>query len=166
MIENNDFVSSGAAILIAGDANGWYESGAVRDVLIRGNRFHPSCLTSWYQFGEGIVSIYPIIPEVDRDVPFHRNITIEKNVFDVFDYSVLYALSVDGLRFSNNTIKHNTTYKPWQGRKAMLTFEGCKAVQIEGNEISNDVLGRNIDILGMDAGEVTIGKEQNIRLDK
>lgn len=30
LIENNVFESSGSAILIAGDANGWYESGAVR----------------------------------------------------------------------------------------------------------------------------------------
>jgi len=41
----------------------------VRDVLIRGNRFHPSCLTSWYQFGEGIISIDPIIPFYLRPPP-------------------------------------------------------------------------------------------------
>ena len=162
MIENKDFVSSGAAILIAGDANGWYESGGVRDVLIRGNRFHPSCMTSWYQFGEGVISIYPIIPEFDSARAFHRNIRIEGNSFDVFDYSVLYALSVDGLSFNNNTIKHNTEYKPWQRRKAMLTFEGCMNVQVKGNNIADDVLGKNISIVKMDADEVTVGKGQNI----
>jgi len=77
VIENNDFVSSGEAILIAGDANGWYESGAVSDVLICGNRFHPSCLTSWYEYGEGIISICPIIPKLDPEKPYHRNIRIE-----------------------------------------------------------------------------------------
>ena len=35
VIENNVFESSGSAILIAGDANYWYESGAVKDVLIK-----------------------------------------------------------------------------------------------------------------------------------
>ena len=162
VIENNEFISSGAAILIAGDANGWYESGAVRDVLIRGNRFHPSCLTSWYQFGEGVISIYPIIPEFDSDRPFHRNIRIEGNSFDMFDYSVLYALSVTGLRFNNNTIKHNMEYQPWQGRKAMLTFEGCKDVEVKGNKIADDVLGRNIRTVKMNADEVTVGAGQNI----
>jgi hypothetical protein len=34
VIENNVFESSGSAILIPGDANGWYESGAVKDVTI------------------------------------------------------------------------------------------------------------------------------------
>jgi len=162
VVENNDFVSSGAAILIAGDANGWYESGAVKDVLIRGNRFHPSCLTSWYQFGEGVVSIYPIIPKWDPEKPFHRNIRIEDNAFDVFDYSVLYALSVDGLSFKGNTIKHNSLYKPWQGRKAMLTFEGCRNVSINGNSIADDALGKNIITLRMKPSDVTVAEGQGI----
>jgi len=162
LIENNDFISSGAAILIAGDANGWYESGAVRDVLIRGNRFHPSCLTSWYQFGEGIISIDPIIPGLDPEKPFHRNIRIEGNQFEVFDYSVLYARSVDGLSFTDNTIKHNTQYKPWQGRKAMLTFEGCKNVNVSGNHIADDVLGKNISTVKMKPAEVTVAPGQGM----
>ena len=162
VIENNDFISSGAAILIAGDANGWYESGAVKDVVIRGNRFHPSCLTSWYQFGQGVISIYPIIPAFDPETPFHRNIRIEGNRFDVFDYSVLYALSVDGLTFNGNTIEHNTKYEPWQGRKAMLTFEGCKNVEVKNNKIADDVLGKNISIVKMDAAEVMVGNGQGI----
>jgi hypothetical protein len=37
VIENNIFESSGSAILIAGDANNWFESGAVTDVLIKNN---------------------------------------------------------------------------------------------------------------------------------
>jgi hypothetical protein len=164
VIENNDFVSSGAAILIAGDANGWFESGAVRDVLIRGNRFHPSCLTSWYQFGEGIISILPIIPKVDPERPFHRNIRIEGNEFDVFDYSVLYALSVDGLRFTGNTIRHNTMYKPWQGRKAMLTFEACKDVKVSGNKVAEDALGKNVATKRMGPAEVIVAPGQGIRI--
>ena len=162
VVENNDFVSSGAAILIAGDANEWYESGGVKDVLIKGNRFHPSCLTSWYQFGEGIISILPIIPKLDPELPFHRNIRIEGNRFDVFDYSVLYALSVDGLSFKDNIIQHNTQYHPWQGRKAMLTFEGCKNVAVSGNKIADDVLGKNIRTVKMNPAEVAVAPEQGI----
>jgi hypothetical protein len=163
VIENNDFVSSGAAILIAGDANGWYESGAVQDVLIRGNRFHPSCLTSWYQFGEGIISILPIIPQPDPEKPFHRNIRIEGNQFDMFDYSVLYALSVEGLAFKDNTIKHNTQYRPWQGRKAMLTFEACKRVEVSGNKLADDVLGKNIALLKTKLSDLTLAPGQGIK---
>ncbi|MCX6996708.1 MAG: alpha-1,3-galactosidase B [Kiritimatiellaeota bacterium] len=164
VIENNDFISSGAAILIAGDANEWYESGAVRDVLIRGNRFHPSCLTSWYQFGEGIISILPIISTLDPEHPFHRNIRIEGNQFDVFDCSVVYALSVDGLSFKDNTIQHHTQYQPWQGRQAMLTFEGCKHVVVAGNRIAADALGKNISIVKMNPAEVTVAPGQGVRV--
>ncbi|HEY0868533.1 MAG TPA: hypothetical protein VGE01_14205, partial [Fimbriimonas sp.] len=53
LIEDNHFRSSGSAILIAGDANQWYESGAVKDVTIRRNRFD-NCLTSTYQFCEAV----------------------------------------------------------------------------------------------------------------
>ena len=87
LIERNRFDSSGSAILIAGDANYWYESGAVRDVTIRGNVFGPACLGSPYQFGEGIISILPEIPRPDPAFPFHRNIRIEDNEFHPFRLS-------------------------------------------------------------------------------
>jgi len=37
VIEQNYFKMSGSPILIAGDANYWWESGAVKDVLIQNN---------------------------------------------------------------------------------------------------------------------------------
>ena len=57
IINQNEFESSGSAILIAGDANGWYESGAVNDVSISNNIFKDACMTSVYQFCEGIISV-------------------------------------------------------------------------------------------------------------
>src|ERR1035438_7991516 len=45
LIENNTFVIHGSAILIPGDANGWFESGAVSDVTIRSNVFD-NCLVA------------------------------------------------------------------------------------------------------------------------
>lgn len=68
MIENNVFESSGSAILIAGDANYWYESGAVKDVLIKGNDFRYPCMSSMYQFCEAIISIEPEIPSPIRSI--------------------------------------------------------------------------------------------------
>ena len=70
IIEGNTFESSGAAILIAGDANNWYESGAVKDVLIQKNVFNDACMTSMYEFCEGIISIFPTIPKADASKPF------------------------------------------------------------------------------------------------
>ncbi|MCF7975096.1 MAG: hypothetical protein K9N55_14885 [Phycisphaerae bacterium] len=65
--------------------------------------------------------------------------------------------------YESNTIKHNTKYTPWQGRTAMLTFEGCKHVEIQGNDVANDVLGRNISLVKMDAQEVTVEDGQNVQ---
>ena len=63
IVENNLFDhTSGTAILLCGDCNGWYETGACRDVIIRNNRFVNS-LTNMFQFTEAVISIYPEIPE-------------------------------------------------------------------------------------------------------
>lgn len=154
VIDKNEFQSSGSAILIAGDANGWYESGAINDVTITNNIFWDACMTSMYQFCEGIISIYPIIPKVDPQKPYHRNITIANNTFHAFDYPVLYALSVDGIRFTKNRIVRSHEFEPFHVRKHCLTFEACKNAEVSGNFFEGDVLSKDIKIENMDAKEI------------
>jgi len=163
VIEDNVFESSGSAILISGDANGWYESGAVRDVLIRGNTFKAPCLTNRYQFCEGVISILPIIPKPEAaPKPFHRNVRIENNVFHAFDYPVLYAKSVGGLAFTGNKIIRSRQYEPYHHRKHMLSFEYCRGITVSGNRLEGDVLGRDVDIQRMPNSEVTVEPGQGI----
>jgi hypothetical protein len=145
VIENNVFESSGSAILISGDANGWFESGAVTDVLIRNNTFSDLCNTSPYQFCEAVISIYPIIPTLDNATPaFHRNIRIINNRFHPFDYPVLFARSVDGLIFEGNALTRSFNFEPYHERRFTFTFEYCKNIKIRGNQLSEDLLGKNI----------------------
>ena len=160
LIERNRFDSSGSAILIAGDANYWYESGAVRDVTIRGNVFGPACLSSPYQFGEGIVSILPEIPDPDPAFPFHRNVRIEDNEFHPSDTPVLYAKSVDGLSFSGNRLVRSHHHQPVHARRATLTFEACRRVRVDSNRFEGDVLGRNIVLKDTAASELVVGPGQ------
>jgi hypothetical protein len=163
LIENNTFESSGSAILIAGDANNWFESGAVHDVLIRKNKFLAPCLTSMYQFCEAIISIYPEIPKLDASTkPFHRNIRIEENEFHPYDYPVLYAKSVDGLKFNNNTLIKSDTFKPFHPRKSTFSFEACKNIAIKSNKFSGGILGKNISFEKMEKKEITIDAEQGL----
>lgn len=144
-IKNNTFESSGSAILIAGDANGWFESGAVTDVLIANNNFTELCNTSSYQFCEGIISIYPIIPKLDEETPaFHKNIRIEGNQFHPFDFPLLFARSVDGISFQNNTIIRSYNFAPYHNRQFTFSFENCRNATISGNQFSDDLLGKNI----------------------
>ena len=154
LITNNYFDSSGSAILIAGDANGWYESGAVSDVTITNNVFKDGCMTSMYQFCEGIISIFPIIPEINRAKPFHRNIRIEDNTFYPYDYPVLYALSVDGLRFKHNRIIRSHAFEPFHSRKDLLTFESCLNVEVNGNQFEGDALSKMIRLEKMDRSQL------------
>ena len=162
IIENNYFKSSGSAILVAGDANGWYESGAVKDVIIRNNEFSEYCLANLYQFCEAIISIYPIIPKPSYLTPFHRNILIENNKFHVFDYPVIYALSVDNLNIIGNEIKRSSLYQPFHKRKSTFSFDACVNVKIESNKFIGDVLGKNIWTQNMPKTELNIAEDQEL----
>ena len=166
IIENNVFESSGSAILIPGDANGWYESGAVKDVLICNNTFNDPCMTSMYQFCEGIISIYPEIPAPDIKKPFHRNIRIENNEFHPFDYPVLYAKSVDGLSFTGNRLIRSTRFKPFHLSKSTFTLEDCLNVTIAGNKMEGDILGKNIRLINTPLKQVKLDKNAGLIFDK
>ncbi|WP_455963673.1 right-handed parallel beta-helix repeat-containing protein [Bacteroides bouchesdurhonensis] len=135
IIENNLFDhTSGAAILLCGDCNGWFETGACRNVLIRGNRF-VNALTNMFQFTNAVISIYPEIPNLkDQQKYFHGGkdggIVIEGNIFETFDAPILYAKSVDGLIFRNNTIVQNSDYKPFHWNKSRFLLERVTNVKI------------------------------------
>lgn len=128
VVEDNFFDhTSGTAILLCGDCNGWYETGACRNVIIRKNRF-VNALTNMFQFTNAVISIYPEIPNLkEQQKYFHGGpeggIVIEENEFDTFDAPLLYAKSVDGLIFRNNTVKTNTEYKPFHWNKYRFLLE-------------------------------------------
>ena len=144
-IENNTFESSGSAIRIAGDANTSQKTGGATDVSISGNRFTSLCNTGAYRYNEAIISIYPIIPALNDNTPvFHRNISIQNNLFNSFDYPLLYALSVDELSFTGNTVTRSYDFEPFHNQLYTFSIEYCKRINITGNNLSNDVLGNNI----------------------
>lgn len=134
IVENNLFDhTSGTAILLCGDCNGWYETGACHNVIIRNNTFVNS-LTNMFQFTNAIISIYPEIPELEKQQKyFHSNILIENNVFETFDNPILYAKSVDGLVFRNNTIKRNSDYSAFHWNTEPFLFEKVTNDMVENN---------------------------------
>lgn len=135
VVENNLFDhTSGTAIVLCGDCNGWFETGACHDVIIRKNRFI-NALTSLYQFTEAVISIYPEIPDLKgQQKYFHGGkeggIVIEDNEFETFDAPILYAKSVDGLIFRNNVIKQNTEFKPFHSNQSRFKLERVTNVNI------------------------------------
>lgn len=156
IVENNVFETSGSAILIAGDANYWYESGAVKDLIIRNNEFRSACNSSSYQFCKAVISIYPEIPQADSLHPYHKNIIIKDNVFHPADYPLLYAKSVDSLIFKDNLIKRSYDFNAWRSKKYSFHFDACKGVELSNNRIDKDVLGKNILLEGMSRQELKL----------
>ena len=142
LVENNLFDhTSGTAILLCGDCNGWFETGACRDVVIRNNRF-VNALTSMFQFTNGIISIYPEIPDLASQTKyFHggngKGVVIENNTFETFDAPIVYAKSLDGLVFKGNKIIQNEDFKPFHWNKHRFLLEKVTNVTIEENDFSN-----------------------------
>lgn len=137
VIEDNDFQSTGMyAILIAGDVNSWFESGAVTDVLIRNNRFS-GC---GFNYGENNSYSISIEPENHTIVPkhwVHRNIRIEDNTFRVPNGLVVRARSTDGLTITENRI--NIQHPPVEGKlRPSFSLDNCTNVTIRDNETNFD----------------------------
>lgn len=103
VIENNDYIRTGmSAILISGDANGWYESGAVRDVLIRNNRFI-DCARNGGHHG-AVISIEPTNRTDDPACPVHSGIKIIGNSFETWGNDPVYAYSAGDVLMEGNVV--------------------------------------------------------------
>ena len=142
LVENNLFDhTSGTAILLCGDCNGWFETGACRDVVIRNNHF-VNALTSMFQFTNGIISIYPEIPDLASQTKyFHggdgKGVVIENNTFETFDAPIVYAKSLDGLVFRGNTVVQNNDFVPFHWNRYRFLLDKVTNVTIENNDFSN-----------------------------
>ena len=99
------------SILVEDDAEGWFESGPVRDLVIRSNRF----------IGCGI-SIRPHTSGDKPGEPVHENICIEDNFFDGGGVSAKY---VKGLTVVNNRSV---------GKNLAVSTQACPAVKVENNK--------------------------------
>ncbi|WP_286155044.1 right-handed parallel beta-helix repeat-containing protein [Bacillus sp. FJAT-27264] len=100
VIANNTFERMHMnAVLIAVDAESWYESGKVEDVTITGNRF--------VECGSGehpVIFIAPENVDIDENAPVHQGIIITGNRFELKDTLALSAKSTSGLVFQSNEI--------------------------------------------------------------
>lgn len=134
LVENNVFDhSSGSAILLAGDAQGWYESGACHEVIIRNNKFINN-LTSRYQFTNAIISIFPEVKNLQEQKEYyHHNVLIENNEFQTFDVPLLFAISTEGITFRKNRITYNNAFKGWNQKP--FQFKRCAGIKIQDNTV-------------------------------
>lgn len=136
-IKNNYFSSMMSAIVIAGsDANFWYESGGVRNVLIQNNIFENNC-TSGHNQACIMIGPNPKRYGVKSGFYFSSNIKIENNTFKSFDNAIIYAYSVENMSFINNVITKTNNFKSLLPNKPFLEFEYCKNVYFYPNIIDS-----------------------------
>ena len=83
LLENNSFSScTGVSLLFEGDATFWYESGPVRNVVIRSNKFSDFGLEGT---GGPIIQFTPRVSNTGNPTfYYHRNIVFENNDCSVF----------------------------------------------------------------------------------
>lgn len=129
VVEDNRFHIAGAAILIEGDANYWYEQSGVRDVVIRGNVFENGNYGSpgW---GAACIAVGSGIPNRETS-RYHRNIRVEGNTFRVFDPRIINLYCVDGFLFRRNKIEFTTDYPVVDGQAERFVTRNCDNVVIE-----------------------------------
>jgi len=131
LIEGNLFSSMMAGIVVSGDVNYWFESGSVTNMIIRNNQFINPCTG-----GNGNVAlmIVPIVRDFSKMKGYyHKNIVIEKNLFDTFDKGIIYAHSVENLSIKDNIIKRNNTQPSLHPEKPCFEILMCKNVIFENN---------------------------------
>ncbi len=92
IIENTFKKTGMSAILISDDGNDWYESGAVRDVTIQGNKF--------VECKGPVILIKPEIKTYKGGV--HKNILIENNTFILKDTTAIFASASDRIGIKGN----------------------------------------------------------------
>ena len=134
-VHNNIFHTPGAAILIAGDANHWFESGPVKDVTIADNLFDNCNFGLW---GRATIDIFPeIVPQRRATTLYHRNIRIENNTFRAFEPRLLRAHGVENLEMTNNHLEPTRDYPASEKNAEFFELEGCPDAVIEAPIIEN-----------------------------
>ncbi|MBA2943074.1 discoidin domain-containing protein [Paenibacillus sp. CGMCC 1.16610] len=144
-IENNTFGGMPmSAILIADDANSWYESGMVKDVVIRNNTFT--------NVGNAVISVEPSTSLSNPDRTVHSNIVVDGNQFiQTSGDSKIAAKSVNGFTFTNNTAV--------QGGLE-INLDASKAITIADNSFNSGAAAKKINMDHMYANEGSINANQ------
>lgn len=136
VIEDNDFSSMMSAIFFRGETYFWFESGAVKDVLIQNNRFE---YCAYSAMEHGILTITPRLGATfDTTIPYDRNIRFINNTIDTFDNRIVWADRVDGLVISGNTITQTKGPEQIHPEFALFEFKNCHNVEISNNTYLGD----------------------------
>ena len=129
IIENNEFLKTQmSGVLIANDANSWFESGYVKDVTISNNKF--------IDCESPIINIHPENSEIVSSKPVHKNIQIINNQFNLDKQIVLSAKSTGNIKFLDNSIESDISLN----MNDLIDMKACSNVEIKNNELNNKLV--------------------------
>lgn len=112
VVERCLFETSGAAVYLEGEAEYWYESGAVRELVLRNNRFmNCSYVPEW---GGAPVVVCPKVKGGEGRF-FHGRLLLEENEFFCFDERLLCLRQVEKICMRNNRFISTDAYPPKEG---------------------------------------------------
>ncbi|MEG2769409.1 MAG: right-handed parallel beta-helix repeat-containing protein, partial [Oscillospiraceae bacterium] len=110
LLEKNYFSVAGAAVLIEGDSNLWFESGATKDISILNNVFdNCAYIPDW---GQAPIQVTPSTVKASGNERFHKKLVVKNNVFNCFDGRLLYAKHIENIEFTDNKITKTDKFPP------------------------------------------------------
>lgn len=125
VIENNTLDRTHmSGIFVNDDASGWYESGMVKDMTIRNNRF--------IRCGEPVINIHPENKIICKTA-VHNNIAITDNYFALQQDALLAAKCTGNLKLIANTIE--TSRAPFK-IDDLIKLEDCSFIDIADNKLA------------------------------
>lgn len=121
VVKNCEFYNSECGIGIFADSDFWYESGAVKNVVIKNNKFRCN-----YGGGESAIDVFPSVNSGKRF--FNKKIVIKNNSFDLS-----YGRAIRAENTERVTVKNNV-YLNIQIKNGENLYRNCKTVIEKNNE--------------------------------
>lgn len=109
VILDNYFNTAGGAILFESNGDFWFESGAVKDVIIKNNVFDDCRYGKWCN---AVISMVPR-KETENGRFFHGNVSVESNTFKNCESMLFYADNAENICFKNNELINCGTTQPF-----------------------------------------------------
>ena len=132
LIENNEFTSMMSSIQTGGENIFWYESGAVKDLVIRNNKFI-DC--AYCGTRHAVLYIFPRMNQLyDQSLIYDRNIVFKNNEIVSRNPVIVYASKVENLVIENNNILFEEPNNMKNISNAAFNFINTNNVVIKNNK--------------------------------
>ncbi len=122
VVRKNVFQVPGAAILVSGDCQDWFESGAAGEILVEENLF--DCCSYIPNWGKAPIQVEPSARRTVEGEYYHQSLTIRRNTFRCFDERLIWAYNLNRLVFQENSIERTDQYPPIAGERFFLSHVG------------------------------------------